>query len=493
MRIAAISRNNLGEEDSLSIPWLLLHCLGFGSCSAWVHVAFFSTTIFSGEVGPMAWLGNIVSNGIAMVVLGLLARRAPSYNGSKRFLPVAVACVLAATLVSAFLRPFLPLVAYLLLGPVLAGVGTASLLLLWAEAYTQIDPFTAKRYSIPGAMATGVFAYLLIVELPQVMGILVTALLPVLSGVCLRSTCDLRYTDFQVPGRGAGAEGGQMGRLVRFVLAVSVYCLAAGFMSGRSTSFTDVQASGAGAVMFAGIAVLLIAAAVVCIAFVKPNGDDVPFRMVVPLMAAGLLLMPFLSAGIPVAVSNVAIMGGYIVFEIYVWSQLQIMAAWSSMPPAMVFGIGKSGMNLGLLVGCLLGMFAAGRSTMAALSIATLIVYVFILLGAKGPSSLRQQADGLGDVAGPAAADGPSAAPSRSREDVYALACREVAEEYGLSSRERDVFGMICRGRNLESVAESLGVAQSTVRTHRDHIYQKLGVHNRQEMLDRLEERVPGD
>lgn len=32
-------------EKPYSTEWMLLHCLGFGTCWGWVHVAFFSTVL----------------------------------------------------------------------------------------------------------------------------------------------------------------------------------------------------------------------------------------------------------------------------------------------------------------------------------------------------------------------------------------------------------------------------------------------------------------
>ena len=43
------------------------------------------------------------------------------------------------------------------------------------------------------------------------------------------------------------------------------------------------------------------------------------------------------------------------------------------------------------------------------------------------------------------------------------------------------------KGRSATSIAEDLSVTLATVNSHVHHIYQKRGVHSRQEMLDLIE------
>lgn len=62
--------------------------------------------------------------------------------------------------------------------------------------------------------------------------------------------------------------------------------------------------------------------------------------------------------------------------------------------------------------------------------------------------------------------------------------CREVSVEFGLSPRETDVLFLLAQGRTRLYIQEELFLAENTVKTHIGHIYRKLGVGNRQELLD---------
>lgn len=59
-----------------------------------------------------------------------------------------------------------------------------------------------------------------------------------------------------------------------------------------------------------------------------------------------------------------------------------------------------------------------------------------------------------------------------------------IADKYGLSSREKEIFVLLAQGRNRPYIQRQLFLADGTVKTHSSHIYTKLNVHSRQEMLD---------
>ena len=49
------------------------------------------------------------------------------------------------------------------------------------------------------------------------------------------------------------------------------------------------------------------------------------------------------------------------------------------------------------------------------------------------------------------------------------------------------MFRLLAEGRSLPYVQEKLFISEGTARTHIKHIYTKLDVHSKQEMLDKIE------
>ena len=79
--------------------------------------------------------------------------------------------------------------------------------------------------------------------------------------------------------------------------------------------------------------------------------------------------------------------------------------------------------------------------------------------------------------------------------DRFEEACRLVAEEAGLSRREAEILPLALKGRTGERIAAEFYISKSTVDTHLRRIYQKCGVHGRQELIDlgeRTERRLAG-
>ena len=77
-----------------------------------------------------------------------------------------------------------------------------------------------------------------------------------------------------------------------------------------------------------------------------------------------------------------------------------------------------------------------------------------------------------------------------AQPDEIESSCAHVAERFQLTDREREVLVLLARGRNATVIQDKLGIARSTTKTHVSHVYQKLGVHTQQEVID-LVEREP--
>ena len=70
--------------------------------------------------------------------------------------------------------------------------------------------------------------------------------------------------------------------------------------------------------------------------------------------------------------------------------------------------------------------------------------------------------------------------PAVAARVVESIADRDqVAGAESLTPREREVLGLIARGRSNKLIARELGIAEKTVKTHVGHVLAKLGVTDR--------------
>ena len=106
-------------------------------------------------------------------------------------------------------------------------------------------------------------------------------------------------------------------------------------------------------------------------------------------------------------------------------------------------------------------------------------------VGTSGAAA--QAADG---VSGGGASKARGESEARPTAGVVDLdrALDAAAGLYPLTQRELDIARLLVQGRSKSAIGEKLGLSESTVRTHGRHLYAKLDVHSRQQLIDLLEE-----
>ncbi|MDR0514549.1 MAG: helix-turn-helix transcriptional regulator [Coriobacteriaceae bacterium] len=78
-------------------------------------------------------------------------------------------------------------------------------------------------------------------------------------------------------------------------------------------------------------------------------------------------------------------------------------------------------------------------------------------------------------------------APSITGGDYSEQLWEQLAKQHRLTKREREVLLLFARGRSYGRIEKELFIAQSTVNYHITNAYRKLGITNRQELLDLIE------
>lgn len=59
-----------------------------------------------------------------------------------------------------------------------------------------------------------------------------------------------------------------------------------------------------------------------------------------------------------------------------------------------------------------------------------------------------------------------------------------LAEKFGLTEREAEILELVAVGRSAQYIADELTISYNTVRTHIKHVYEKLNIHSKQELID---------
>lgn len=209
---------------------------------------------------------------------------------------------------------------------------------------------------------------------------------------------------------------------------------------------------------------------------------DLLAQVSVLLVVAGFLVVS--SGGALAAVGSVTLLAaGNALFDMVAWLVLIAVAGRNPHAAVATFAWGRGVSGLGSTTGAALGvwsndLFGAGSPSVAFVTGALILVFVgYALIGLKR-FSFAETIAGVTPVAQAAA---------KSPEQEFAERCRALAERYGLSPRELEVFMMLARGRDRAYIQEQLVVSRNTVKAHVKHVYAKLDIHTHQDLIDLAE------
>ena len=172
-------------------------------------------------------------------------------------------------------------------------------------------------------------------------------------------------------------------------------------------------------------------------------------------------------------------------FALLVWCLLSCYAGWLGERGLLAFGIGyaleQAGATVGYLLGSYLVMPAAlqGAASITGCLVGAMIVLV-LAMAIFPPHALNELIVVLPDK-------DETPMVNATQAGAWEEASMRVAQEAGLTAREREVMLLLARGRGGDHIAATLGVSVSTIYTHTHNIYHKLDVHSREELMRRVD------
>lgn len=474
-------------------PFLIL---GYGCYWAWTRLAFQSAVIpIHGDasyVVSVTFVASAVINVLTIVLfIAFEARLKFLRTRHELTLVIASALVTGGTALSVVpthpAQSGLPL---LLLSGVFTGVGTATLVLLLGALFGTLNMRQAALHtSLSWVLAS--IVYEIVVGLPAMAGAVITILLPLLLGASLlpASRPTFKSNVYAEPAL----------RLKWMPSDAFTALFALFFYSVAFLAIATIfEASGAGAlasfgrysILGGGVLSLLIAAATL-LDFPHINIGST-FRPVLPLAVAGLLLIPLFGVG--QWETAVSVFGaGQIYLFILAWIVMSGITYRLGISPIRVFGSAQIAFVSAVIVAVPLGsLLSSSASVLSMTSTLVLPLVTSLVLATTALLTLAMHEDaiiggwGLADAVEDPADSGGSGGGGGG---AWVTKCKATAAAHGLSARETEIMIMLAKGRSLPHIQETLHIASGTAHTHARHIYAKLDIHSRQELLDLIESR----
>ena len=494
---------------------------GFSFLRSWMGVLFFSSSLFMAYNPAMRWevensvfVSSLIALTISLFACALLHRTVMGALNSRygflagpTFTAVGVLLLLPSLHGGTAIEP-----AVLGASAVLTGFGSCLVLLDVGRSYASTQRRTCLVEVLLGT-AIGSLLPLAASLLPVDAGCIAAVAMMLAAGICAHEA-NLSSKDEPRGNRVLGEvlPATTLGRLISgaFVLG-----FATGLIRYLYSPTTETASFNESAIWF------FVFSAVVCLALVIPAARSrqcsmTPYyRLVIVLCTAGFALVPVfeMSSALPHLIFTV----GYALFEVLAWVIMAELAHRFQYTSVQVFGIGRIlVVEIGVIAGVVLfpslgvqGVEARLLVTISVVSVILITVVSHYVLRAQDipqledvPGSARSEAEGsavegsrevAGESRGAADAarlapreDGNTGAPAFKGSPRIPLLerCRIVGAYYGLTEREVDVMHLFATGRTAARVQEELVISAGTVNTHAMHIYQKMDIHSRQELME---------
>ena len=488
----------------------VLCCLGsFALYWCWNFCVLVSGSFTMGLVDGLfgnVWLWSSVAHAATIVVFGLRAHARKPYAGNLLVLSGGPTCTAAGLCLLLAASPSgLPPEAAVLTGSLLVGVGTGCLVVPWAELFTACSLAPWRDIMLLVALSVCAAANALFALAPLPLQILVALAMPLACAALVHAGMQARpaagtspdadgarasSSDRAVDCRPCARDDAQGGRGTmthslgwRFYANCLVYTLPLGFFQ----TWFHGDNGGAGR----WVAIMLVSAAVLtAVTFadaccVRKSGSSRIQGLVLPLTVAGLFALTL------VGDASVAVPGTFI----FIATQLLSATLYPSfasvsekldVPPARTFGLGIAATDAGYAVGMLVGYgleLLPGNAVLGAvLGIAYLVVMAAFLQARRGGVEFIAP---LPHAPSDVAVD--DSFQSKNLSSALRQAVAAISVERGLTEREREVLEYLLGGKTAAGIGDEMGLSANTVRTHTAHVYQKLGVHGKDQLIAAVE------
>lgn len=220
------------------------------------------------------------------------------------------------------------------------------------------------------------------------------------------------------------------------------------------------------------------------------------YSVVMTATVVVVVLLPFVDVFHAITGSFVLLIA--FIFDFLLWCVLSFVIYQNHSNSLWVVGRAYGCSYLGTTVGWALGAYvfcpildadAGAWGVWLALALIVL-ASAFVLFSEKEFGNLFESTEEGGESLEELLEEDIAAAPSYGLQEGEAgwfeHAVEMLADDNGLTEREREVMRCLAHGYSVSAVARSLQVSRNTARNHCSSIYSKLDVHSKQEVIDKV-------
>ncbi|MEG1826249.1 MAG: helix-turn-helix transcriptional regulator [Gordonibacter sp.] len=458
-----------------------VRALGFALSLAWAYIVLFSTTIHFSMRNDVSHLNSVVgfsSVGVLAVLL-LAAFASRPFMGAMRSALVrwAAPVVMAvATLTLVIVDIDVIRQPWCSLASTLAGGGLGVLYLAWGSVFRGV-PIARAVVNTASAFTLAALLFALAVALPRPVGVALTVALPLAVGFVLFTVLGVWRESPEIEPRRVSRGAFSVGA----VLSLGVLSFAESLMRALFFNASPIISEGSYPWLFLLATIVSVAVVVAPLLASSELDFSLAYRVSALALAFVFLLLPILDLGSFAA--DLLALVIYCVVTLLIWTALVRITGLYGISALVAFGIGwgahTAGSLAGTFGGALLGSYlelTPKLLSILALACTCLLFFAYVVLSSKRF---------LGRLS---CSDAGARRRGNGGRRPFCDRCSKLAEQHGLTPREQEIMMLLAKGRSTPRICSKLGLTTGTVNTHLTHLYRKLDVHDKQELIDLLEE-----
>lgn len=488
---AAHPENDLNEEmntleskyqDTMSKPVLFgfagkrhripLFFLGLAAYRAWIEIVFVGSFV---DFPAQAIAGHDAFDLIMAFFLLLFAatskKISPFFNRKWAF-GVAASTMLISTLCT-FISFFVPELALFLSWPavIAGGLGVSLCILLWSELYGCLNPIRVALYYSASLAAAALIIYLSYgFFMPWLFAI--TLALPIISLISVSKGFN------SLPPNELPSElVSRFSFPWKIVLLMAMYAFAFGLREAEVYSVSSFGSHGA-------VGTLVIATLICIGVYAQGRSFDFAllYRVALPLMVGAFLILPNLGF-INLSISHFCLTASYTAFQILIMIIFSNICYRYGVSAVWLFGIERGVRALFSILGRQTSKLLSSYGLISGEVDAGMTVVIVILVVAMTTILLTEKE--LSSKWGMSFLGSKNAAENDViiKKEELSNRCHTITKEYGLSQREEEVLLLLAQKKTIGTIERELFIANGTAKTHIRHIYRKLDVHSRDELI----------
>lgn len=203
------------------------------------------------------------------------------------------------------------------------------------------------------------------------------------------------------------------------------------------------------------------------------------FRIALPLMVGGFLLVAVIPGASAFASSTLLYMG-FSAMELLLFLMICTISYGTGTSAMWLFGLLGGTQFLARYLGILLASFAiqhADSTLYLVIVIATIVAIILVSFLVMSEKSLFLFWHVRSKKAGEADPD-----QATNREDYIRIRVNTLGSTHDLTDRELEVLYLLMQGKSNMQIGQDMFISEGTVKAHLHHIYRKFDIHNRKEL-----------